>query len=225
MVAPIRKLKKDQLVKLHDGRCKHGHTYIEHYQCFLTEKEEGPYKIGSLDIETSNLNADYGVILTWCIKDHDTGEIYNDQISEEDLALYEPGEDDTRIVASLIEAMMKFDELVTWYGARFDIPFIRTRANICKVDFPKYGAIKHKDLWFTCRGKLKLSSNRLENACKVILGKSTKTRLDAKHWRAAQRGNKESLAYVLTHNKHDVEDLKKIYEKIVEYGRPVSNSI
>jgi uncharacterized protein YprB with RNaseH-like and TPR domain len=121
--------------------------------------------------------------------------------------------------------MKTYDELVTWYGSRFDIPFIRTRALVDRIDFPAHGTIKHTDLWFVSRGKFKLSSNRLENACRVLLGKTTKNRIDSKYWRAGTRGDKESLDYILDHNFRDVNDLQKIYRKIIAFKRPVSTSI
>lgn len=225
MIAPIRKLKKETIVKLSDQRCLHGHTYLEHYQCYLNEQKEKDYKLGHLDIETSNLVADFGLILTWAIKDDASNTIIEGMLSKEDIDTFPAGCEDTRIVQELVTSMKEFDELTTWYGARFDIPFIRTRAQVCGVDFPKYGALKHKDLWFTCRGKFKLSSNRLENACRVLLGKTTKNRIDSKYWRGATRGDQQSLDYIADHNRRDVNDLQKIYKKIVEYGRPVSSSI
>lgn len=221
MKVPIHKLKKADLAKLSNGRCEHGHTYLEHYGCYNPE----PERIGFLDIESSNLDADFGQMLSWCIKPSDSGDVVFGLLSKKDIFKSPAGEADKRIVRALVEEMPKYDKLVTWYGARFDLPFIRTRAMTNGIDFPTYGSLVHKDLWFTCRGKFKLSSNRLENACRVLLGKTDKTRIDAKNWHGALRGDAKSLAYILDHNQKDVLDLEKIYNKIEGFGRPSNTSI
>lgn len=227
MIAPVHRLKKQQIVWLGGHRCAaHSHTYLEHYNCFLREQaDRAQERVGFLDIEQSNLDADYGQMLSYCIKDYSSDEILYGVINKDDIFNTEPGHADARITQQLIEDIGKFDKLVTWYGARFDLPFIRTRQLVNKIPFPTYGTIVHKDLYFTCKAKFKLSSNRLENACRVLLGESDKTRINPAYWHGALRGDKASLDYVLEHNKYDVLDLQKIYNKINEYGRPVSNSI
>ena len=54
-------------------RCIHRHNGFDHPNCYDTEKGIIE-KIGFLDIETSNLNADFGYVLSYCIKKLD-GEI------------------------------------------------------------------------------------------------------------------------------------------------------
>lgn len=176
-------------------------------------------RVGFLDIESSNLVADFGFMLSWCIKDGDSKTIYQDVIKKSDINNYSK-EEDARITASLIEAMKKFDRLVTYYGARFDIPFIRTRAHVSKLKFPGPNTIKHTDLWFHVRGKFRLSSNRLENASRVLIGKTDKTRVESKHWRRGQRGDQNSLSYILDHNQKDVLDLEKLWKDLIPYFTP-----
>lgn len=221
MKAPTHKLTKKELVKLANGRCEHGHTYLEHYSCYQPE----PERIGHLDIEASNLDADFGQMLSWCIKPSDSDKILYGLLNKNDIFKSPAGHADKRIVKELINTLPQFDKVTSWYGARFDLPFIRTRAMVNKLDFPTYGSLVHKDMWFVCRGKLKLSSNRLENAAKVLLGKTQKTKIDPAHWHGALRGDKKSLAYILDHNKKDVLDLEKIYLKLEDFGRPSNTSI
>lgn len=225
MAVPVGKLKKATLVWMSEHTCaKHGHSYLEHYQCYKTEVDTSQERIAFFDIETSNLNADYGQMLSYCIKPNLSEDILHGIISKTDLRC-EPGTADARIVRKCIKDLAGFDKVVTWYGARFDIPYLRTRAMVNGIDFPGYGALAHKDLWFTCRGKFKLSSNRLENACRVLLGETNKTRIEPKYWHGALLGDKASLDFVLEHNKYDVLDLEKLYNKIEGYGRPVAASI
>jgi uncharacterized protein YprB with RNaseH-like and TPR domain len=182
-------------------------------------------KIGFLDIETSNLVADFGIILTWAIKDGRGKTIYEDVITLKDIQTYPPGQEDTRIVKSLIVAMHHFDRLVTYYGTRFDVPYIRTRAMTDGVKFPDYGAILHTDLYYVVRGRFKLSSNRLENANRVLLGKTQKTRVDSKYWRGGVRGDQDSLKYILDHNRKDVLDLEKLFHAVKRFAKHTRRSL
>lgn len=222
MKAPIQRLKKAELVYLATHRCKHGHNFLEHYNCYEQREHE---RIGFLDIETTNLSADFGIMLSWCIKDGDSDEILEGVINRTDMDLSSAGDEDSRVVTDLIWAMGQFDTLVTYYGSRFDMPFIRTRAVALNLEFPEYGALVHKDLYFLVRAKFKLSSNRLEQACRVLLDHTDKTKIEYKYWRAAGRGDRKALDYVLDHNRKDVLDLEKLYRKIIGYGRHNPRSI
>lgn len=118
--------------------------------------------------------------------------------------------------------------LVEGFGSHntgFDLPFLRARAIVCKVDFPVYGSIKHTDLYYIIRNKIKISSRRLENACRVLLGHTQKTRIENAYWRGAVRGDKKSLDYVLDHNRKDVLDLEKLYEKVIAFSLAKGASI
>lgn len=224
MLAPVQQMSKAEIIRLANQRCEHSHTYLEHYQCYLDENPEQK-KIGFYDIECSNLDADFGIILSYSIKVLGKDEYYEGCIKKADIDRAQAGDEDKQVVKQLVEDLQKFDLLIGYYSSRFDMPFIRTRALTCGIDFPEYGSVKHIDLYFTIRGKFKLSSNRLENACRVILGKTEKTRVDGKHWRAATRGNVASLKYITTHNRYDVDDLEKLYNKVIGFRRKAENSI
>jgi uncharacterized protein YprB with RNaseH-like and TPR domain len=58
----------------------------------------------------------------------------------------------------------------------------------------------------------------LENVCRVILKKTNKTHIENKYWLNALKGDKESLNYILEHNKFDVVDLEKVYHKLIDYA-------
>jgi uncharacterized protein YprB with RNaseH-like and TPR domain len=112
------------------------------------------------------------------------------------------------------------------HNTRFDIPYIRTRAMVNGVGhlFPSHGVLAHTDLYYVVRSRFKLSSNRLENANRVLLGKTQKTRVDSKYWRGGVRGDRASLEYILDHNRKDVLDLEKLYLHIKRYMRPMRRS-
>lgn len=184
-----------------------------------------PERIGFLDIETTNLVADFGIMLTWCIKDQRGGVAY-DMLTLKDLRKAKAGDEDKRIVRSLIKEMLKYDRIVTYYGKRFDVPFIRTRAVAMGVAFPDAEFdILHTDCYDLVRRRFRLSSNRLENANRTLIGRTDKTRIDAKFWRGASRGDKRSLREVLKHNKFDVLDLQKLYERVQPYSKRIKSRL
>lgn len=199
-------------------RCIHRHTIKEHPSCFvnnmvidLRKKKDEPWwqtedhKIYYLDIETDNLNADYGTMLTWCLKEKDGNIIYS-VITKDELF---NGTLDKRIIAELVLALQRIPITVGYYSSRFDIPFIRTKAlHYLATDdkfpsFPPFGYTYHWDLYYAVKYKLKLSRNSLA-ASTAYLGIEGKTPLDPGVWVKAKYGDPEALKEVLEHNKGDV---------------------
>ena len=144
----LRQLKKNEILRYSKQTCEHGHSLISHPQCLrkILGKEE---KIGFFDIETSNLVATYGYIFSYCIKKLN-GKILKGIITKKDM---EKGIFDKNLIKQLIIDMKKFDKLITYYGSRFDIPFIRTRAIKYGLDFPVYKEIKHTDVYYIIRNR------------------------------------------------------------------------
>jgi len=222
MAAPITRLTKAEIVWLHKHRCKaHRHTYLAHYNCYLKEigREE---KIGFLDIEASNLKANFGIMLSYCIKPKGKRKILYGLITRKDL---EAGDLDKRIVEQCIRDMLRFDRVVGYYSKRYDVPFIRTRALFWGLDFPEYREMYHSDVYDMAKKHLCLHSNRQAVVCETILGKTLKTRIDPGHWIKALQGDKVALAYILDHNKKDVKDLEKIYNKLVKFTSKANSSL
>lgn len=226
MVAPIHRMKLDEIRKAAAYRCKHGHTGLEHYDCYLrdTDQSTAP-KVGFLDLETSNLDANFGILLTYAIKDQATGNILCDCLNKDDIEMYAPDKSDARIIENLVEDVKKFDRIVTFYGKRFDVPFMRTRALIDGVPFPFFGTIKHDDVYFWAKFKLKLNSNRLEVVARTLFGETEKNHIEYKYWVGGTRGDEESLEYILDHNIRDVNELERVYEVLVDYARRQDSSI
>jgi len=213
-------MKKSELLELFKGRCKHGHTYAEHPACYVKEKEE-QIKIGYLDIETSNLKANFGIMLSYAIKVRGKDKIYYDTITKKEI---DSKTLDKRLVKQCIEDMKKFDVVMGYYSTKFDIPFLRTRAMYWDLEFPLYGELQHKDIWYMVRAKMCLHSNRLESACKH-LGIEGKTHLDGYYWIKALSGDKKALSYILDHNIKDVEILEKLHDRVKDFVRDTTRSL
>ena len=220
MLAPVSRVKKSEINYLASHRCKHSHTYLEHYNCYL---KENPLRqrIGFFDIEASNLNANFGIMLCYCIKENNKRKIFERCITADELRTCL----DKNVVEQCIKDISQFDRIVTFYGKRFDFPFLRTRAVHLDIPFFHYGEVIHEDLYFNIKYKFKLHSNRLENACRVLLGQTDKTHIDPNHWLKALQGDKKSLDYILTHCRYDVKDLEKLYEKVYTFTRKTETSI
>lgn len=172
-------------------------------------------RIGCLDIEASNLRADFGIVLSWCIKTSEEDTIYYDCLTSKDL---QQGTLDRRLMETLINTLWKYDRIVGHYSSRFDVPFIRTRAMKWDLEFPTYGMLWHSDVWRWAKYKLCLSSNRQGNVASAVQHFDVKTKMHPEKWLAVQFGSKaerkEALEYVLDHNEKDVRQLDGNYLKL-----------
>jgi uncharacterized protein YprB with RNaseH-like and TPR domain len=163
-------------------------------------------KIAHLDLECSNLNADWGVIICGCIK-WDNGKLDTFRITD-----YKQKDimDDSGVCIALSEALNDADMWVSWYGARFDVPFLQARLLYHRKK-PMSTHIAHVDLWRTSRYQLKLSSNRLANIERFLNLSASKTPIDQGAWIKAIAGSKKHMNTVVKHCKEDVKMLEEAY--------------
>jgi uncharacterized protein YprB with RNaseH-like and TPR domain len=211
--AEVFRTRKDVLRWMAANQCKHGRNYLSHYHCYVSEGREIKERIGFLDIEASNLKANFGIMLSYCIKDQG-GKIYSRVITPEEL---KSTNHDKNLTASCVADIQKFDRIVGFYSSGYDVPFIRSRAMAHGLQFPKRGVIKHTDIWFWVRGKLKLHSNRLQHACDFLDIPSKGHKLNGGMWTKALTGDVKSLNYILTHNKEDVVATEMLYDKLLPF--------
>lgn len=172
---------------------------------------------GYLDIEASQLTASFGHMISWALKLR-KGVVFSDFIKQRSL------KEEKRIVGTLIKAMTKVDEVVTYYGTRFDIPFIRTRALYHDLDFPQYMSLGHLDLYYVARHRLRMHSNRLASVAE-FLGIEGKTALKPEVWVQASFGDKEAIKYIHVHNIADVTILEKVHDRLEPFMRGVQRSV
>jgi uncharacterized protein YprB with RNaseH-like and TPR domain len=115
----------------------------------------------------------------------------------------------------VIAAVSGAEILYTYNGARFDLPFIKTKLGI---DLTEY--IAHKDLMYDCwrqnlYGGLKAVEHKLAIARKTT---GIDGRMAVKLWHDYQYyGNSRALALLLEYNREDIVNLtvlrRKLYEK------------
>ena len=172
-------------------------------------------RVGFLDIETSNLDANFGMMYSWCIKSRGSSK-RNIQWGLMRTNNFKKGFLDTRVVKELSAELREYDRIITYYGTRFDVPYIRTRAARWGMSICEYGSLWHSDLYYIVRNKYKFNSNRL-NTVANFLQLESKTPIDNEHWINAHFGDTEGLEYILKHNKKDVIVLEDLFNVVLPH--------
>ena len=131
---------------------------------------------------------------------------------------------DKELTKRLINDFSKFDAVVTYYGSKCDLPYMRTRALKWKLKFPSYGYIKHVDMYYIVKNKLSLNRNSLANAC-ALLGIKGKNHVFGDIWIRAVTGDKKSIDYIQKHNLLDVIILEKLYDRMITFSAKTNRSI
>ena len=167
-------------------------------------------KIVLWDLEFTNLNADFGHLLSGAFKVLGTKNVVCRSISDTSTFKGNPT-DDAILAAKLRDDLTDADMWVTWYGERCDIPYLNSRLIVNGLQ--PMARVAHVDLWRTCRNKLRLHSNRLASAS-AFLGLEEKTPLKPGVWQRAIGGHKPSIRYIEEHNKQDVIVLEQAYNRL-----------
>lgn len=200
-------------------RCRHKHLYSEHPNCFvkdhLNDKVEGYW-----DIETTGFEANYHHILSYVIKYKGEDKYCKACITKEDL---DSGNFDKRICKQLVDDLNRFDLIYTYYGTGFDIPFARARCLYWGLDFPEFGYIQHKDIYYMVKRLLKLNRKSLEVATRFF-GIKGKNHVLGNEWMLARIGHQSGLDYVFKHNVLDCDILERLHNKIKNYAKATSKS-
>lgn len=171
-------------------------------------------KIASWDLECSGLNANGAFIICCSVVDVNTPgmPVKTFRIDKYKGYRKDTGNDEA-LVTELVKYLNEYDLWVTFYGARFDLPFLTTRIvhwNAQGASIPLPSNVPHVDLWRTARNKLKLHSNRLASVTQ-LLGHGDKTPLDLPVWIRAAGGHKPSLNYIVEHCEVDAKILAECY--------------
>lgn len=168
-------------------------------------------KILMFDIETTNLNANFGFIL--CIGYKFLHQSKIGMISIDDYDEYESNRtNDKNVVRAFAEVYNSADVVVSWYGTRFDTPYINSR--LLYHGLAPMARVPHVDGWRTARNHLKLNSNRLQTVAEYF-NVSSKTAVSGPHWVNAMAGKASALKYVKKHCCEDIVTLENVYKKLL----------
>ena len=222
----FNRLRKDEILWLFNHYCRHGHRYSEHPLCFLEEYKDKLAtieRIGFLDIEATNLQADFGYILCYSLKELD-GELRHRSISPKEIKTYNF---DKGLMRQFLKDIKPFDRLVGYYSKdyRFDVPYLRTRALRWDLDFPTWKDYLFTDVYDMAKAKLRLHRNRLETVCDLFEIPAKEHRLNPEVWMRAQAGSKRALEYIQQHCDEDVLSLEAVYKRLFMFKGVSKTSI
>lgn len=168
-------------------------------------------KILFWDLETSNLNADFGRLI--CFGGKFAGEKKPFILSITDSPTFKKDPtNDKWLVEKCANVLSMADEWVTWYGKRFDVPFLSSR--LLSHGLNSLPPCPHIDGWEIARKQLKLHSNRLASVQAFLNLPVAKTIIRPDHWVKAMAGNRDAIRYIIEHCEKDVLVLEQAYEKL-----------
>ena len=219
----VKNTPKRELNKMAKMVCKHSHNFWKHPNCFVEEfgvKE----KIGILDIEPHNLNADYGVCICYTIKEYGKEIYYQDNITAKDI---KKGWEDKRVLENLVKDLRRFDRIVGFYisDRKFDLPYLRSRCMKYNIDFPAYGELWITDLHSIVRNKMKLRRRSLRVVCDHLDIPSKSIFTTPEMALARIRGDKKALKESSSHAREDVVSTEKLYDRLNPYFKLTKTSI
>jgi len=220
----FNRMPKNDILWQYNHYCRHGHRYSEHPTCFLEEYADKLATIqrsACLDIETTNLSADFGYILCYSIKELD-GEITHRSITPQEIKTYKF---DEPLMRQFLKDIRGIDKVITYYGSNFDIPFLRSRALRFNIPFPGWKELLSTDVYYIARAKLRTHRKRLEVVADLMGIPSKQHRLNPEVWQRAQAGSKQALDYIQTHCDEDVITLEAVYERLINFRSENKTSI
>lgn len=158
------------------------------------------------DLETSNLDADFSVLLSACIKPFGKETIV---FRADNYPTWEKGRDnDYQIVKDIATELRKHAIVVGHYSQRFDIPFLRFKMTKHGLEPlpPMFGV----DTWRIAKNNFKMSSRRLDSLASAFdLG--LKHPVEGRLWmKASYSGSREAMDEIVAHNIQDVIILERL---------------
>ena len=156
------------------------------------------------DIETSNFNADFAIMLSSAFK----------PIGQKPYAITKgrKGNNDKELVRAVRDELEKYDLIIGYYHLGFDLMFLNSRL--------LYWGLKplsrkfHIDVYRIARKVFKIHSRRLISVAE-FLKIPGKTKVNAEDWmEAAYNGNPKALQHIVEHNIADVEVLEAVFDRV-----------
>lgn len=131
-------------------------------------------------------------------------------------------QDDRHLLAAFLSIASEADELVAHFGDRFDLPWIRTRALLLRLDpLPFFKTIDTK-AWAS--KNFYFNSNKLDYLSSV-LGHGRKLETDFGLWKRVLIDNdKKSLDYMCKYCGVDVIKLEKVYHDFAPLIKPKTHA-
>jgi uncharacterized protein YprB with RNaseH-like and TPR domain len=188
----------------------------------MTKKHSDASQISCccFDLETTNLSADFGVILCAVIKapGQPPVTLRADKLNPR---WSSHRSDDSHVTKAIVNELAKHDIWIAHNGAKFDVPFLRTR--LLRWCLPPLPTRKLVDPVLLARNKLRLGYNSLDRVAEH-LGCNSKTEVSPAYWlQAALDGNARAMNYITEHCYQDVLVLEKVVTAIKHYATTLNS--
>jgi len=168
------------------------------------------------DLETTNLKADFSVILSACIKPFGQETIvfraddYNPNWATGDR------KNDKAITAAILKELAKHAVIVVHYGS-FDIRYINAKA--VRYNLPTLPNIFVMDTYTLAKSSLQVSRRRLDALASYFF-RGKKTTVDGELWmKAGMNGDIDALDKIVAHNIQDVVLLERLAQVLFPFVR------
>jgi uncharacterized protein YprB with RNaseH-like and TPR domain len=179
-------------------------------------------RVGVLDIESSGLAGDFDIVFCCTIKIFGRDEIKTFRINLQQLDLLAA---ERKMLRELNKYIRGLDGLTTYYGARFDVPMLRTRMFSHGINpFPK---IRHLDLYFSVKRTLNTSRRRLQNVIELFQQSGevipSKGRVEPVLWVRAMFARDEGAMDAIV--QHNIEDVLALEAAIIKLQNFVTDRV
>jgi uncharacterized protein YprB with RNaseH-like and TPR domain len=165
-------------------------------------------KIVVLDIETTSLEGDAGVLIgAGLISDAGRSEYLEARKTSEERSL----------LAKLVKRLESVDVIVTWNGRSFDLPFLTTRLMKHGLDPRPILRKSHIDLADVVKSRLRLTFTYLDHVCDFfqIARKKGPMGLDVPHlYVQALEGDKKALTAIREHCLDDLQATRQVFLRL-----------
>lgn len=173
-------------------------------------------KFAILDIETSNLNADFGFVICAVVKEYNNNNLKIFRIDNYkgwNTAKY----NDKEMIKDIVKELNKYDGVITYNGRNFDLPFLRSQ--IIAYDLEHLPSLFHVDVYYATKYRLRLHNSKLNTLITFLnTYRSGKKRLEEKtainslYYKQAITGDKKGINKLVHHCVKDVVALEQCYD-------------
>ena len=167
-----------------------------------------PPRIVILDLETSSLTADGGIIVgAGLMSEAGRGEYLEAKRTDQE----------KKILTGLLKRLGSYDLIVTWSGRGFDIPFLTTRLLKHGMDPRPVIRMMHLDLNEVVKSRLRLTFTYLDHVCDFFQIKRDKgpMGLDVPHlYVRALEGDGKALKSIRDHCMDDLRATREVFRKL-----------
>jgi uncharacterized protein YprB with RNaseH-like and TPR domain len=167
-----------------------------------------PARIIILDIETTSLEADAGVLVS--------AGLMSDAGRAEYLEVRRTSEEKT-LLSKLAKRLESYDVIVTWNGRGFDIPFLTTRLMKHELDPRPLLRKLHIDLADVVKSRLRLTFTYLDHVCDFfqIERKKGPMGLDVPYlYVKALEGDRKASVAIREHCLDDLQATRRVFLKL-----------